>query len=282
MAALFAGIVLLLWSIATLAARNTASVSVMRLLAARKPSRYQPMATPGCRWMKALDEYVRTGGGAACLQAALLQFSAQERRIRGDQLLVTAAALRSPQRAATALQVTHDAHLDSAVGYVALATALQGDAPSRQLRHEALERAAAADAEGNVQVMRRAQAWYQLGHDAGSRTEALRDYAGALAADPKDTSWGYAWMSAVEIARLHAQVGEWQEASSALKTAAALPDRYGRRAAALLDLAVAECRRGSEPDAAEAIDAGGAALSPYRGRPCPDLISILRGKTDLI
>jgi hypothetical protein len=281
-AVLFVGILLLLFSIAPLATRNSASVSVMRLLLARKPPGYRPLRARSCRWMEALDEYARTGEGATCLQGALIQFGTQERRIRGDQLLVTAAVLRNPQRTATALQVTRDAHHGSAVGYVSLATALQGNVRTRTARHEALECAVATNADGNVQVMRRAQAWYWLGREAGTRAEALRAYTGALSSDPRDTSWGYTWMAAVEIARLHVEAGEWQEASSALKIAAALPDRYGRRAAALLDLAFVECRRGSEAEAARAIDAGGAVLSRYRSRPCTDLISMLRGKTDLI
>jgi len=274
------GCTLLLVPLFSLAARNRSSVAVMRLLLARRAPESNIFSSQACRWMTALQEYARTGAGAGCLESHLRRADLGERRIRADQLLATAAALRDPNRAAIALRVTTDVHHDSAVGYMILANALQGMSGADAERREALEAAAACPAGGAVQIMRRGEAWYWLGREARTRDEALRAYSNVLSADPRDTSWGYSWMAAIEKARLHVASGEWDDAAAALRSAAALPDRYGRKAAALLDVTYVECRKGSEAEAMQAIQAGGEALAQYRGRPCTELLSLLHGKTD--
>lgn len=240
-------------ALAGLVRENCASVFLLRSAvgpdADRHPvgaSRVERFARGGDHWRSALLAWqAGQSDGHQRFTAAIDGLSAVERDRPLDVALTLAAQRGSPEgwRGAV-LRVAAERGHQSPVGYLRLGraevAAITGqDARPAEHAARALRLAGEAAAEGYVPSITRAMAWYELAQLARprDRREAIDAYSRAIAADPEDASFGYAWMSAYELAHIHIDEARWDEAQSLLSYAEGLPDRYHRRSYSRMGLA---------------------------------------------
>lgn len=154
-------------------------------------------------------------------------------------------------------------------GYLALANfyiglVRAGDPRWLGKAHEALQLAARASIPGSAVVWPRAEAWFRLGDLALQEKNdslAVDCFQAAIRDDPRDESWGYAWMSAMQLVDIYSRQENWAEARAVLAYAETLPDRYHRYSHTRLRLAQLEVKLG-ERGQAIAILEGAIARDP--------------------
>lgn len=215
---------------------NAAARRVLYGTLERRASRPGAVSHATSAWACVLDAFLRDVTSRRALEQVLLTIPGYARMVRLDELLI-AAGSSIPQRcevAFVAVDICQAFRHDSAIGYLRLADDFVHYGSACDPHHDralALYRnAGQATQKGHAQTVSRAKAWFSAGQllSATDPARASRAYAAAMAADPRDESGGYAWMSAVALAGLARQEGFLPEARRALDAAAEMPDLYHR------------------------------------------------------
>ena len=195
------------------------------------------------------------------LSSALASQNDVEQMLLLDKILTLAPLLWHDDAVAANFAVSFARQHDhtSPIGYLRLANFYitqrrSGVQISQEAIRPILQLAGETNVAGHIPLVKRAEAWFYLGElwKTSDQQKALIAYQNAIATDPKDMSWGYAWMSAMQIVEIHISQQAWADAQSMLTYAESLPNLYQRYSKTRLRLAQLESDLG-RPNQAIAI-----------------------------